>query len=359
MDSSALVDAAFWAGRRVLVTGHTGFKGAWLALWLRELGAVVSGYALAPDVGDSLFERADLGSKIASTLGDVRDADAVEAAVRTHAPEVVFHLAAQALVLPSYQTPVETFATNVMGTVHVLEAARTQPSVRAVVVVTTDKVYENCGSEWPFRETDPLGGHDPYSASKAAAEIVTASYRRSFYGTEAAGAAVASARAGNVIGGGDWAEHRLVPDAIRAFQRGEALRLRNPGHTRPWQHVIDPLVGYVLLAEHLIRTGAGADVAWNFGPNEDGVTTAELAELLAEAWGPEARVTHESLAGAPHEAATLRLDASRAKRRTGWRPRIPLVDAVNLTVGWYRAVLGGEDAYRVCVTQLRAVGALS
>lgn len=332
------IDASFWKERRVLITGHTGFKGSWLSLLLQHLGARVSGYALAPPTQPSLFELADLASYCTHVIGDVRDYDHLLQAISENTPEIVFHLAAQPLVRESYRDPLATMATNVMGTAHVLEAARRAPTVRAVIVVTTDKCYENREWLWPYRENDALGGHDPYAASKACAELVTAAWRASF---PREGLAVATARAGNVIGGGDWAADRLVPDALRSWASGACLEVRNPRAIRPWQHVLEPLHGYLLLAQQLHRQEAAE--AWNFGPNEDDmVPVGDLLERLAQCWGPNARwqVNRDDH---PHEASLLRLDSTKAKIRLGWQPLWALDTAIVRTVGWHQAHRDGED----------------
>jgi CDP-glucose 4,6-dehydratase len=337
-----------WRGRRVLITGHTGFKGGWLALWLAARGAQVSGYALAPESSPSLFAAARLAERVDSCIGDVRDAAALQAAMRAARPQVVFHLAAQSLVRRSYLDPAGTFATNVTGTVHCLDAARACPSVQAVVVVTSDKCYENDGTPRRFREDDRLGGHDPYSASKAAAELAVAAYRRSFPG----GARLATVRAGNVVGGGDWAQDRLVPDAVRAFAGGAALQLRNPAATRPWQHVLDPLAGYLRLAERLLASPDYAQ-AWNFGP---AAATAErtvgwLADRLAERWGGGARWEAVDAAG-PAEAERLGLDCTKASERLDWSPRLDMERMLDWTVEWYRRQAQGEDAAALSLEQV-------
>ena len=323
----------FWRDRPVFLTGHTGFKGGWLATWLLALGARVTGYALAPDTTPSYFARCGLAERLTSRLGDVADDAALASALAVARPSVVFHLAAQALVRRAYRTPVETFATNVLGTAHVLEAVRRTPSVEAVVVVTSDKCYDNRERPEGYREDEPLGGRDPYSASKAAAELVTAAYRRSFFTT---GARVATARAGNVIGGGDWAEDRLVPDLVRALTGGDTVRVRHPAAVRPWQHVLEPLGGYLALAERLVESETFA-TAFNFGPrDEDAVPVAALVELVLGLWG-DGRWEAVAGTGAPHEAGLLRLDWTRARERLGWRPVLTLKEAAELTVDWYRA----------------------
>jgi CDP-glucose 4,6-dehydratase len=332
---------AFWAGRRVLITGHTGFKGAWLAHWLLQCGAKVYGLALAPDTRPSLFDQLDLERRMDHALGDIRDAAVVAHRIDAVAPEVVFHLAAQPLVRRSYSEPAETFSTNVMGTVHVMEALRQARAKVALVVITTDKVYEN--HEWvhAYRETDRLGGHDPYSASKAACELAVASYRKSFWADGPVGVAVA--RAGNVIGGGDWAEGRIVPDFIRAGLAGEPLGLRNPQALRPWQHVLDPLAGYMTLAERLYASDAEAADAFNFGPDSgDQRRVCGLLEAARTYWPLDWR--DASNPSAPHEAGLLALTTDKARQVLGWRPRWGLDAAIARTIGWYRAVhLDGAD----------------
>ncbi len=343
--------ARAYAGKRVLVTGHTGFKGAWLTTWLDLLGAEVSGLALAPATKPSLFDVLDVGARCARhEVGDVRDLDAVRAMVRATRPDFVFHLAAQALVRTSYAQPVDTFGVNVMGTAHLLEALRLERSPCAVVVVTSDKCYEN--REWPYgyRENDALGGHDPYSASKGAAELVTASFRASFFPPSRLsehGIAVATARAGNVIGGGDWAENRIVPDAIRALSGGRPIDVRNPGSVRPWQHVLEPLGGYLLLGDRLangtIEARASHCEGWNFGPRVDAaVPVRALVEALISAWGSGAW-NDGSIADAPHEAGQLRLSIEKAASKLGWSPRWTFDETLARTAAWYRVHAEGRS----------------
>ncbi len=349
----ALGVSEFWRGRRVLLTGHTGFKGAWLALWLAQMGARVTGFALAPPSAPSLHALALDGVLEADIIGDLRDAAAVDDAHARARPEVVFHLAAQALVRPSFADPVATYATNVLGTAHVLDAARRQGGVAALVVVTSDKAYENREWHWAYREDEPMGGHDPYSSSKGCAELVTAAFRRSYFAADGT-TAVATARAGNVIGGGDWALDRVVPDCIRAFAQGRKVALRSPGATRPWQHVLEPLAGYLTLAE---RLAAGDDrtrfaEGWNFGPAEsDAVPVGELVATLARFWGGDAGWELDARPQ-PHEAHYLKVDASKARALLGWRPALGLADALEWTVDWYARQARGEDARALCLDQI-------
>lgn len=351
------VDPEFWRGRRVLVTGHTGFKGAWLSLWLQSLGARVTGFSDRVPTQPSLYELARVGEGMESVEGDVRDAEAIAAALTGCEPEVVIHMAAQPFVRRSFAQPRETYETNVMGTVNVLEAVRGAESVRAVVNVTTDKCYENREWEWGYREDEPMGGHDPYSSSKGAAELVTSAYRRSFF-SDPDGVRLASARAGNVIGGGDWGEDRLVPDAMRAALADEPVRVRNPNSIRPWQHVVNPLSGYLVLAQALWSSPEQAR-AWNFGPtDEEARPVGWLVERLAELW-PE-RVRWELDEGPhPHEANYLKLDSSRARARLGWQPLAPLDAALVETAAWYRELEAGTEMRQVTLDQLERFGALS
>lgn len=346
----------FWRGKRVFLTGHTGFKGGWLSLWLDQLGAEVYGYALAPPTEPNFFTVAGIGKCLAaSTHADIRDGSTLEGAIRTARPEVVLHLAAQPLVRQSYTEPVETFAVNVMGTVNLLDAVRRTPGVRAVVNVTTDKCYENREWVWPYRENEALGGHDPYSSSKACAELVTAAWRSSFLAT--VGVQLASARAGNVIGGGDWAADRLVPDFLRAFDAGRTLVIRSPQATRPWQHVLEPLSGYLTLAEKLCTEGAALAEAWNFGPDEaDARPVQWIIETLCDRV-PNARWQHD-IASKPHEAHMLRLDSAKAYARLGWRPRWNLARALEATLEWHQAWRAGVDMAGFSLQQIRAYSAL-
>jgi CDP-glucose 4,6-dehydratase len=325
----------FWKGRRVFITGHTGFKGSWLSLWLANLGAKVTGYSLPPQTDPSLFDSARVADVVHSIAADVRDAPALDAGLRHSEAEVVFHLAAQAIVRRSYVDPLETFSTNVMGTANLLQAVRHAPSVKAVVVVTSDKCYENLDLDRGYVESDVLGGYDPYSSSKACAEIITAAFRRSFFTT---GAAIATVRAGNVIGGGDWSENRLLPDMARAFLSGKPALIRNPDATRPWQHVLDPLSGYLLLAERLYRDRAGFARSWNFGPDpKESVAVRHVVDQAVKHWGGGARWETDH-ADHPHEARVLALNADLANRELGWIPRLDLSAGLAWTIQWYRTV---------------------
>jgi CDP-glucose 4,6-dehydratase len=349
------VAPAFWNGRRVLITGHTGFKGSWLALWLSAMGAEVTGLADGVPTSPSLFELTRLGEDLRGVCADVRDADAVAAAVAAARPEVVFHLAAQPLVRASFVAPRETYEINVMGTVNVLEAVRLATGVRAVVNVTSDKCYENREWEWAYREHEPMGGHDPYSSSKGASELVTSAWRRSFF-SDPDGPRLASARAGNVIGGGDWGADRLVPDVMRATVAGRAVDVRNPGATRPWQHVLNPLSGYLVLAQALWEDPAAA-TAWNFGPAEsDARPVSWLLERLDALWPGGLRWEHDA-GEHPHEAHYLKVDSSRARAHLGWAPRWDLERALRAIVEWYLALRGEEDMRAVSLRQLDAFAA--
>lgn len=351
--------AGFWSGKRVFVTGHTGFKGAWLSLWLSERGAQVTGYALAPPTTPNLFEAAGVARHVRHLTGDVTDLPALTAAVREARPEVVLHLAAQSLVRLSYDEPVSTYATNVMGTVNLLEAVRAAGGVRAVVCVTSDKCYENRETGQAYREEDAMGGYDPYSSSKGCAELVTSAYRRSFFNVARLSehrVAVASVRAGNVIGGGDWAKDRLVPDLMRGFAAGQAPLIRFPTAVRPWQHVLEPLSGYLQLAERLYAGEASAAEGWNFGPAEsDAKPVGWIADRLAALWG-EGAAWRETGEPQPHEAHHLSLDCSKARERLGWRPVWDLGEGLSRTVEWYKGLARGGDAAELTLRQIRAHG---
>jgi CDP-glucose 4,6-dehydratase len=341
----------FWKGKRVLVTGHTGFKGGWLSLWLTELGAEVHGYALRPNTNPNFFDACNLRTRLASsTIADIRDADTLTRAMQAASPEIALHLAAQPLVRYSYAQPVETYAVNVMGTVNVLEAVRNTPSVRALVNVTTDKCYENHERAEPYTETKAMGGHDPYSSSKGCSELVTSAYRRSFLAPN--GIHVASARAGNVIGGGDWADDRLIPDFLRALDQEQSLVIRSPHATRPWQHVLEPVSGYMMLAEKLFTHGNDFAQAWNFGPHlEDSKSVQWIVEHLCAAI-PGASWSSE-LKQQPHEANTLTLDSSKAREQLGWQSKWNISDALRYTLEWHNAWRQGKNLQSVSLTQIR------
>lgn len=345
----SVVNPDFWRGRRVFLTGHTGFKGSWLAMWLLHMGADVTGFALPADEV-SLFVQTGLAGRLKHVEGDIRDFAAVEAAMAEAQPEVVFHLAAQALVRLSYDEPVETFATNVQGTVHVLDACRRIPGLRAIVAVTSDKCYENNEWIWPYRESDPMGGYDPYSSSKGAAELVISAYRRSYFSGEGA-PLLASVRAGNVIGGGDWALDRLIPDIIRALLAGKPPVIRSPASVRPWQHVLEALGGYLLIAQALFSQNRAAAEGWNFGPSADDTRPVNwIADRLTASWGkPGWQGTGEPQL---HEAKLLSLDCSKARAVFGWRPTLNLGNALDLIVAWHKRTAMGEDAASVTLEQL-------
>lgn len=346
-----------WQGKRVFLTGHTGFKGGWLALWLARRGVVIRGYALDPDSEPNLFSTASVGAVLDDVRGDIRDYSKLAASMMEFGPEVVFHLAAQPLLRRSYAEPLVTYSTNVMGTAHVLEAVRNTPEARAVVCVTTDKCYENREWAWPYRETDTLGGFDPYSSSKACAEMVCAAYRSSFFPLNRLDehrVALATARAGNVVGGGDWSEDRLIPDLVRGFQSGEAVPIRHPGATRPWQHVLESLHGYMSLAERLLVAPSQLSSSFNFGPNvEDAWPVERIATRLAEMWGNGAAWKRDSAEGV-HEHHSLTLDSSRARRELGWNPRLGIEATLEWTLNWYREWRDGADMRQQSVAQIAA-----
>lgn len=345
-------DPNFWFGRSVFVTGHTGFKGGWIALWLTKLGAKVYGYSLSPPTEKSFFGETQLQKKLThSVFGDVRDLDKICKAMQEAKPSIVLHMAAQSLVRKSYDFPVETFTTNLIGTVNLFEAARATDTVEAIVNITTDKCYENQEWDWSYRENDRLGGCDPYSSSKACSELATIAYRESFL--KKAGVQIASARAGNVIGGGDWAKDRLIPDFLKAYDDGEVLHIRSPQSIRPWQHVLDPLCGYLLLSEKLVNRGSEFSQAWNFGPDETG---SKPVSWVIEYLGTKlsnSRWKHENILQ-PHEAGLLKLDSSKAKKKLNWRPRWTLDTALNQTVSWHQSWKKNGSMEEVSIKQIEA-----
>ena len=347
----------FWNGKRVLVTGHTGFKGSWMSAWLTRLGAEVTGLSLAPETSPSLFDEANLAANMRSEIGDIRDADLVRRLLAEQKPEIVLHLAAQAIVRQSYDDPIETFSTNVVGTATVLDACWRGDSVRSVVSVTSDKCYENQEWAWGYRENEAMGGHDPYSASKGCAELVTSSMRRSFFEAGSSGnreIGLGSGRAGNVIGGGDWSANRIIPDIVRAFGAGEKVEIRSPKAIRPWQHVLEPVRGYLMLAERLFDdpSGVWAD-GWNFGPHDaDARPVESIVESMCVAWGDDAG--YEIQEGGPHEANYLKLDCSKARDVLGWKPALGLDDALGWIVEWHKGHLDGQSAAKLVDAQLES-----
>jgi CDP-glucose 4,6-dehydratase len=345
----------FWRGKKVFLTGHTGFKGSWMSLWLQEMGAHVTGFALRPPTNPSLFELADVAQGMHSIEGDVRDLRALTEAMAAAQPDVVFHMAAQPLVRLSYKIPVETYATNVMGTVNCLEAVRQTTSVKAVVVITTDKCYENKEWVWGYREDEPMGGHDPYSNSKGCAELVVSAYRRSFFSSPNA-PQVASARAGNVIGGGDFAEDRLIPDIVRAALANTILDIRNPDATRPWQHVLEPLSGYLMLAERLCSPGAAAFAeGWNFGPvDTDAWPVKRVVETMFSTWKDVNVPVRFGTPADLHEAKWLKLDISKARHKLGWEPALPIHKGLALTASWYQAFTQKQQMRELTLQQVHA-----
>lgn len=343
---------AFWRGKRVFLTGHTGFKGSWLSLWLQHMGADTIGYALESPSSPSFFDVAMVADGMTSLRGDIRNLDDLSNALEKYQPEIVIHMAAQSLVRLSYREPVETYATNVMGSVHLLEAVRHCPSVQAVVMVTSDKCYENREWPWGYRECETMGGHDPYSNSKGCSELVTSAYRRSFFGAGGHLARVASARAGNVIGGGDWALDRLIPDMVRATEQGQPVSVRNPDAIRPWQHVLEPLSGYLTLAERLYEGDSSVCEGWNFGPRDDEAKPVRwIAERFTRLWGDGASWVQDH-GNHPHEAHYLKLDCSKARAALGWTPRWSLEQALTHVVSWHRAHQQGTDMRRISLNQI-------
>lgn len=354
--SKRQVDRDFWAGKRVFLTGHTGFKGGWLSLWLSDMGAQVTGFSLRSNTDPCLFDVAGVATQIGcSHIGDIRDAELVRKTIEAARPEIVIHMAAQPLVRYSYANPIETYSTNLMGTVHVLDVLRHAPFVKAAIIVTTDKCYENRERAEGYREDEPLGGHDPYSSSKGCAELATSAYQRSYFSAETYakhGVALASVRAGNVIGGGDWSADRLIPDAFRAFEAHKPLFIRNPGATRPWQHVIEPLAGYLILAEKLFAAGPAFSGAWNFGPTDADTQTVEaVVNLLCAQWGASASWLKEG-GEQPHEANFLKLNCAKARQQLGWQPRWDLAVAIEHTVSWQKALQAGQNMRDMMLNQI-------
>ncbi|MDF2635473.1 MAG: CDP-glucose 4,6-dehydratase [Pelosinus sp.] len=351
-----MINKEFWQGKKVFITGHTGFKGSWLCLWLTLLGAKVTGYALQPPTKPSLFELCRVDELVTSVIGDVRDRESLTKVMLTAQPEIVIHMAAQALVRDSYNNPVDTYAINVMGTVHVLEAVRACRNVKAIVNVTTDKCYENKEWVWGYRENEPMGGYDPYSNSKGCSELVTSSYRSSFFNPneyKEHGVGLATARAGNVIGGGDWAADRLIPDCINALLKNEKIRIRNPHSIRPWQHVLEPLSGYLLLAQRLYEDGKDFAEGWNFGPNDsDAKPVAWVVRKMCEEWGSYASYEVDK-GNHPHEAHYLKLDCSKAKAKLFWQPSWDLEQALGKIVEWVHAYQQKADMRAICLQQIQ------
>ena len=345
------VNPSFWQGKKVFLTGHTGFKGSWLSIWLQSMGAVVKGYSLSTPTNPSLFVVADVAHNMESQISDIRDLDVLKESMLNFNPDILIHMAAQPLVRLSYVEPVDTYTTNVIGTVNVLEAARTCPNLKAIVSVTTDKCYENKEWAWGYRENEPMGGHDPYSSSKGCAELVTSAYRTSFFNTNDS-AALATARAGNVIGGGDWADDRLIPDILKAFENSKAVVVRNPLSTRPWQHVLEPLSGYLVLAEHLYTYGQEYAQAWNFGPkDEDCKPVNWILDQMVKTWGKDASWELDANNN-PHEAGFLKLDCSKAKQKLHWEPKWNLEFTLKSIVNWHKSYMNKEDLKKECLKEI-------
>ena len=352
-----VVSNEFWKDKKVIITGHTGFKGSWLSLWLQNMGAQVVGVSLDPPTSPSLYDQANVAQKMLSLRADIRDLDKIKDIFNEHKPEIVFHLAAQPLVRYSYREPVETYQTNVMGTLNILEGIRSIDSVRAAVMITTDKCYENREWEWGYRENEPMGGHDPYSSSKGCAELLIASYRDSYYPTEKYNehkTAIASVRAGNVIGGGDWAEDRLIPDIIRAVKSKSTVHIRNPNSVRPWQHVLEPLDGYIELAEKLFNFGGAYAEGWNFGPREEDARPVQwIVESMTNQWGEDANWVVDD-GDHPHEANYLKLDCSKAHAKLNWWPKWSLETALGKIIEWHKAELSDADMNMITLQQIES-----
>ena len=346
------VNPDFWKGKRVFITGHTGFKGSWLSLWLQQMGAEVKGFSLEPPTTPSLFEVAKVADHMQSEIGDIRDLTKLSQSIVSFNPDILLHLAAQPLVRYSYREPVETYSTNVMGTVNVLEASRQANNLKTIVVITTDKCYENREWEWGYRENEPMGGYDPYSNSKGCAELVVSAYRRSFFNSNDT-AAVASARAGNVVGGGDWAEDRLIPDILRAFEKQQPVIIRNPLSTRPWQHVLEPLSGYLVLAQHLWQEGQTFAEGWNFGPKDDDCRPVQwILDKMVHFWGKGAYYEIDK-SQQPHEANFLKLDCSKAATRLKWHPQWRLEYTLEKIITWHSAWLQEKNMKDCCLEEIK------
>lgn len=344
-----MIDSAFWKGKRVFLTGHTGFKGSWLSLWLSSLGVTVKGYALKPTTTPSLFEEAKVDNLVLSQIGDIRNREMLHESLVTFNPDILIHLAAQPLVRRSYDSPVETYEVNVIGTVNVLESARSCNNLKAIVNITTDKCYENDGRSEGYKENDPMGGYDPYSSSKGCAELVTSAYKRSFL--QKMGVGLASVRAGNVIGGGDWAEDRLIPDIIRSFEANQSVFIRNPKATRPWQHVLEPLSGYLILAQKLYEDQNKYSESWNFGPDDIDVRPVEwILDKMKLKW-PNSSWTIDQDPG-HHEATFLKLDISKAKSELNWRPIWSLNDTLENIIDWHKSWINNEDMQTICLSEI-------
>ncbi len=342
----------FWNSKRVYLTGHTGFKGSWMSLWLQSMGAIVKGYSLEPNTTPNLFTEACVGIDMESEIGDIRDLNQVSKSMLDFNPDVLIHLAAQPLVRYSYKNPIETYSTNIMGTVNVLESARKCSNLKSIVSITTDKCYENTGVKTGYKEHDPMGGHDPYSSSKGCAELVISAYKRSFFNSENS-ASLASARAGNVIGGGDWSEDRLIPDILRAFEKSEPVIIRNPLSTRPWQHVLEPISGYLVLAENLYNHGDAFAEGWNFGPkDEDCKPVNWILDRMVDNWGSDASWKLDKNNN-PHEADFLKLDCSKAANRLKWQPKWDLKEALKMIVDWHQNYLNGKELKEECLNEIQ------
>ena len=345
------VNKNFWKGKRVFITGHTGFKGSWLALWLQEMGSIVKGFSLEPITNPSLFYKANVSSGMESEIGDIRNLEILSKSMTLFNPDILIHMAAQPLVRLSYIRPIETYTTNVIGTVNVLDVARNCNNLKAIICVTTDKCYENKEWDWGYRENDPMGGHDPYSSSKGCAELVTSAYRRSFFYTTDS-PSLASARAGNVIGGGDWSDDRLIPDILKAFEKSKSVIIRNPLSTRPWQHVLEPLCGYLILAEKLYDFGDEYAEAWNFGPNDEDCKSVEwILDKMAHKWGNGANWKLDKNNN-PHEANFLKLDCSKANNKLKWNPKLKLDETLDLIVNWHKSYLNGKNIRNECIKEI-------